>query len=54
MTTSKGKTVAVAYVTKTDAWERPYLPQSTQDEFAAVAEKYKDGLQPKTVKVTMK
>jgi len=54
MTTSKGKTVAVAYVTKTDAWERPFLPQSTQDEFAAVAEKYKDDLKPETVKVAVK
>jgi hypothetical protein len=54
ITTSKGKKIAVAYVTKTDAWERPILAQSTQNEFAAVAEKYKDNLKPETVKVAMK
>ncbi|XPS76695.1 hypothetical protein M3J09_008742 [Ascochyta lentis] len=54
MATSQGKTVTVAYVTKTDVWERPYLPQSTQTEFAAAAEKYKDNLKPETVQVAMK
>lgn len=54
MATSQGKTVTVAYVTKTDTWERPYLSQSTQSEFAAVAEKYKDSLKPETVQVAMK
>ncbi|KAE8162679.1 hypothetical protein BDV40DRAFT_264847 [Aspergillus tamarii] len=54
MTTSKGKEVAIAYVNKTDAWERPFLPQNTQDMFAEVAEKYKDTLQAETVKVAMK
>lgn len=54
MTTSTGKQVAVAYVSKTDAWERPFLPDTTKDEFVAVAEKYKDTLKPETVQVAMK
>jgi hypothetical protein len=54
MATSQGKTVTVAYVTKTDIWERPYLAPSTQSEFATVAEKYKDNLKPETVQVAMK
>jgi hypothetical protein len=54
MTTSKGKEVAIAYVTKTDVWESPVLSGSVQNEFAAVAEKYKETLKPATVKVAMK
>ncbi|KAF1808532.1 hypothetical protein P152DRAFT_509776 [Eremomyces bilateralis CBS 781.70] len=54
MTTVTGKAIAVAYVTKTDVWERPFLHQSTQDEFVEVAEKYKDDLKPETAKVAMK
>lgn len=54
MTTLKGKEIAIAYVSKTDTWERPFLPQTTKDEFAEVAEKYKDTLKPDTVKVAMK
>lgn len=54
MTTSKGKQIAIEYVTKTDKWERTMLADSTKNEFAAVAEKYKDGLKPDTVKVAMK
>jgi hypothetical protein len=54
MTTSKGAQIAVSYVTKTDAWERLILAESVQNEFAAVAEKYKDTLKPGTVKVAMK
>ena len=54
ITTSNGKKVAIDYVTKTDAWERSFLAQNTQNEFAAVAEKYKDSLKPDTVKVAMK
>ncbi|KAK2801614.1 hypothetical protein FQN50_007675 [Emmonsiellopsis sp. PD_5] len=52
--TSAGKQIAVAYVTKTDTWERLNLSQTIQDEFATVAEKYKDTLKPETVKVAMK
>ncbi|EED15819.1 conserved hypothetical protein [Talaromyces stipitatus ATCC 10500] len=54
VTTSAGKQVAVAYVTKTDAWERMILSQDVQTEFVTVAEKYKDTLKPETVKVAMK
>lgn len=54
MTTSKGKRIAIEYVTKTDAWERMMLSPNTQNEFAVVAEKYKDKLKPSTVKVAMK
>ncbi|PPJ57954.1 hypothetical protein CBER1_11086 [Cercospora berteroae] len=54
MTTSKGKQIAVEYVTKTDSWERKMLASSVQTEFVAVAEKYKDNLKPETVKVAMK
>lgn len=54
MTTSKGKSIAVAYVTKTDVWERQQLAQGVQDEFVAVAEKYKDTLKDETVKLAMK
>lgn len=54
ITTSKGKSVAVSYVSKTDAWERPFLSPVTQDEFVKVAEKYKDRLNSKTVQVAMK
>jgi Mn-dependent DtxR family transcriptional regulator len=54
MTTTAGKEVAIAYVTKTDTWERLYLSQDTKDEFAEVAQKYKDTLKPDTVKVAMK
>lgn len=54
MTTSKGKEVAIAYVSKTDTWERPFLPEATKNEFAEVAENYKDTLKPETVKVAMK
>lgn len=54
MTTSKGKRIAIEYVTKTDAWERMMLSPNTQNEFAVVAEKYKDKLKPDTVKVAMK
>jgi hypothetical protein len=54
MTTSKGKEIAIAYVNKTDTWERPFLPESSQNEFAEVAEKYKETLKPETVKVAMK
>jgi len=49
-----GQNIAVAYVTKTDVWERPFLAQNTQNEFVAVAEKYKDNLKPETVKIAMK
>lgn len=44
----------VAYVTKTDVWDRPYLAPSAQDGFAAVAEKYKETFKPDTVKVATK
>ena len=54
MTTSKGKQISIDYVTKTDVWERKMLADSTKDEFATVAEKYKDDLKPDTVKVAMK
>ncbi|KAH0829611.1 hypothetical protein FOPE_10918 [Fonsecaea pedrosoi] len=54
ITTSNGKTISVAFVTKTDAWERTFLAASTQNDFVAVAEKYKDSLKPETVKVAMK
>ncbi|EGE86653.1 hypothetical protein BDBG_07309 [Blastomyces gilchristii SLH14081] len=54
ITTSTGKQIAVAYVTKTDTWERAFLSQSIQNEFATVAEKYKDTLKPETIKVAMK
>jgi hypothetical protein len=54
ITNSKGKEIAVAYVSKTDAWERPFLPQITKDGFLEVAEKYKDTVKPDTVKVAMK
>ncbi|KAK2809483.1 hypothetical protein FQN50_003751 [Emmonsiellopsis sp. PD_5] len=54
ITTSAGKEVVVAYVTKTDVWERTFLSPDVQNEFAAVAEKYKDTLKPETVKVAMK
>lgn len=54
VTTSKGKEIAIAYVTKTDAWERLSLSTNVPNEFAAVAEKYKDTLKPATVKVALK
>lgn len=54
MTTSKGKDIVVAYVSKTDDWERTYLSQSVQQEFTEVAEKYKDTLKPNTATVAMK
>ncbi|KAJ5216912.1 hypothetical protein N7468_009920 [Penicillium chermesinum] len=54
MTTSNGKQVALGYVKKTNAWERPFLPKITQDMFVDVAEKYKDTLKPETVEVAMK
>ncbi|KAK2766006.1 hypothetical protein FQN54_007521 [Arachnomyces sp. PD_36] len=54
ITTSNGKQVAVAYVTKTDVWERKFLSQTVQTEFSRVAEKYKDTLKPETVTVAMK
>lgn len=54
MTTSKGKQISIDYVTKTDVWERKMLAESTKDEFATVAEKYKDDLKSDTVKVAMK
>ncbi|EDN08849.1 hypothetical protein I7I51_00506 [Histoplasma capsulatum] len=54
ITTSAGKQIAVAYVTKTDTWERTFLSQTIQNEFTTVAEKYKDTLKPETVKVAMK
>jgi hypothetical protein len=54
ITTSAGKQIAIAYVTKTDTWERMFLSQTIRDEFTAVAEKYKDTLKPETVKVAMK
>jgi hypothetical protein len=54
ITTEAGKQVAVAYVTKTDTWERTFLSENIQAEFSTVAEKYKDTLKPETVKVAMK
>ena len=54
MTASNGKSIAVAYVDKTDAWQRTFLTQDTQSQFAAVAEKYKNTLKPETVKVAIK
>jgi hypothetical protein len=54
VTTSTGKEIAIAYVSKTDTWDRPFVPQNTKSEFAEVAEKYKDTLNPKTVKVAMR
>ncbi|KAL3469052.1 hypothetical protein BJX99DRAFT_265566 [Aspergillus californicus] len=53
-TNSKGKEIAIAYVSKTDTWERPFLPQNTKDAFVEVAEKYIDTLKPDTAKVAMK
>ncbi|KJF60802.1 uncharacterized protein CIMG_13242 [Coccidioides immitis RS] len=44
VTTSLGKQIAVAYVTKTDTWERAFLSQTVQNEFLVVAEKYNDTL----------
>lgn len=52
--TSKGKKIAVDYVTKTDAWERTHLDQSLQTEYQKVAEKYKDTLKSDTEKLAMK
>lgn len=54
MTISNGRQVAIAYVVKTDTWERILLSQDTQNEFAEAAQKYKDTLKPGTVKVAMK
>ncbi|KAI6915316.1 hypothetical protein KC318_g3 [Hortaea werneckii] len=38
------------YVTETDAWKRPMLATEVQTDFAAIAEKNKDGLKEETVK----
>lgn len=54
MINSRGKSISVAYVTKTDAWERLAPAQSVQNQFVAVAEKYKDAVKDDTVKVAMK
>lgn len=54
ITNSKGKSIAVAYVTQTDLWERKQLSPTTQDAFVSVAEKYKDTLKEETVKIAMK
>ncbi|KAF4628093.1 hypothetical protein G7Y89_g10059 [Cudoniella acicularis] len=54
MTTSKGKQIAIDFVSKTDTWERHILAQSIKEEFVQVAEKYKETLKPDTVKIAMK
>ncbi|DAA79011.1 TPA_exp: Uncharacterized protein A8136_2796 [Trichophyton benhamiae CBS 112371] len=54
ITTSAGRQIRVAFVTKTDVWERAFLSKEVQNEFAAVAEKYKDTIKPETVTLAMK
>ncbi|CAK4033848.1 Hypothetical predicted protein [Lecanosticta acicola] len=49
ITTSKGKLIAIEYVTKTDTWERRIIAQSRKND-----EKYKETLKPDTVTVDVK
>lgn len=54
MVTSAGKEINISYVSKTDTWERTTVAQQLQNEFTAIAEKYKDTLKPGTVEVAVK
>ena len=51
--TSQGKSIVVAYVTRTNAWERTFIAEFVKDSYVSAVEKYKDALKSNTAKVAM-